>query len=114
MFFKVARVIYRFLARIIYKIEIKGIENVPKTGKLILCSNHKTGMDPIFLMAFFPRQPLFMGKAEALKNPVIGYLLRRLGAFPVSRGNRDQKAIDRSLEILSEDKVLGIFPEGKK
>ncbi len=114
MFFIISRIIYRFLARIVYKIEIEGIENVPKTGKLIMCSNHKTNMDPLFLMAFFPRQPLFMGKAEAFKNPVIGYLLRCLGAFPVSRGTGDRNAIETALEILGEEKVLAMFPEGTR
>ncbi len=114
MFFIISRIIYRFLARIVYKIEIQGIENVPQTGKLIMCSNHTTNMDPLFLMAFFPRQPLFMGKAEAFKNPIIGYLLRCLGAFPVARGAGDQKALERALEILREDNVLAMFPEGTR
>ncbi len=114
MLYKVARVIYRFLARIVYKIEIDGIENVPKKGKLILCSNHKTSMDPFFLMAFFPRQPLFMGKVEAFKNPLIGYWLKCLGVFPVSRGTGDEKAMSRALDILREDKVLAMFPEGTR
>ena len=114
MFFIISRIIYRFLAKIVYKIQIEGIENVPKTGKLIMCSNHATNMDPLFLMAFFPRQPLFMGKAEAFENPVIGYLLRCLGAFPVSRGKGDQKALERALEILREEKVLAMFPEGTR
>lgn len=114
MFYYVSRFIYRILARIIYRIELKGIENVPEKGKLILCSNHKTNMDPIFLMAFFPRHPLFMGKVEAFKNPFIGYLLKCLGVFPVSRGTGDVKAISRALEVLKEDKVLAIFPEGTR
>lgn len=49
-------------------------------------------------MAFFPRQPFFMGKAEAFKNPIIGYLLKWVGVFPVSRGNGDEKAIARAFE----------------
>ena len=114
MIYKIAKVIYRFLARIVYKIEIDGIENVPQKGKLILCSNHRTGMDPFFLMAFFPRQPLFMAKVEAFKNPIIGYLLKYLGVFPVSRGTGDEKAISRALDILKEDKVLAMFPEGTR
>lgn len=114
MLYKIARVIYRLLAGIVYKIEIVGLENVPEKGKLILCSNHKTNMDPFFLMAFFPRQPLFMGKVEAFKNPVIGYILRSLGVFPVSRGTGDEKAMARALEILEQDKVLAMFPEGTR
>ncbi len=111
---KIATVTYRFLARIIYKIEIHGMENVPQNGKLILCSNHKTGMDPFFLMAFFPRYPLFMGKVEVFKNPFIGYILKHLGVFPVSRGTGDEKAIETALEILKADKVLAMFPEGRR
>ena len=114
MFYKISRVIYRFLARIFYRIELDGIENVPKRGKLILCANHRTNMDPFFLMAFFPRQPFFMGKVEAFKNPFTAYLLKCLGVFPVSRGTGDEKAIARALEILKEDKVLAMFLEGTR
>lgn len=114
MFYLVSTFLYRFLARIVYKIEIEGLENVPKKGKLILCANHKTNMDPFFLMAFFPRHPFFMGKVEAFKNPVNRYLLKCLGVFPVARQTGDEKAIATALDILKENKVLAMFPEGTR
>lgn len=61
MFYKISRILYRFLARIVYKIEIQGIENVPKTGKLILCSNHKTNMDPFFSNGLFSTSTFLYG-----------------------------------------------------
>ncbi|MBF0547263.1 MAG: 1-acyl-sn-glycerol-3-phosphate acyltransferase [Candidatus Riflebacteria bacterium] len=114
MFYSIVSALFRMCFRAFFTVEITGMENIPKSGKLILCSNHKTILDPLFYMAFFPRQPFFMGKDAAFKNYFIGSFLKRMGAFPVARGQRDEKAIEKALSILQEEKVLGMFPEGKR
>jgi 1-acyl-sn-glycerol-3-phosphate acyltransferase len=65
-------------------------------------------------MAFFPRQPFFMGKDEAFKNYFVGLFLKHMGVFPVARGHQDAKAIENALAVLREENVLGMFPEGKR
>lgn len=113
-FHTIVSALLRMFFRLFFRIKITGMENVPKTGKLILCSNHKTSFDPIFYMAFFPRQPFFMGKNSAFENYLIASFLKRMGAFPVARGQHDEKAIKNALAILREEKVLGMFLEGKR
>ena len=55
-----------------------------------------------------------MAKAELFKIPVFGWLLARLGAFPVVRGTADRKAIRRAIDLLKAGEVVGIFPEGTR
>ena len=55
-----------------------------------------------------------MAKAELFRIPVLGFLIRELGAFPVQRGAADRSAIRRALRILNDGGVVGVFPEGTR
>lgn len=114
MVYSIGKFIIRCLFLCLFKIKISGQENVPKNGRLILCSNHISNFDPFFHMVFFPRKSFFMGKDTAFKNPILGYFLKKMGAFPVQRGQGDEIAAKLAIKILNEDKVLGMFPEGKR
>lgn len=94
--------------------KIFGSENVPKQGKLIIVANHISNIDPIVLGSSVPRFIQFMAKKELFKFSPFGWLLKRVGAFPVSRGKADLEAIKTSLKILRQGKVLGLFPEGTR
>lgn len=94
---------------------IKGRENLPD-GAALLCCNHSSFSDPIWVivMAKFDCLPRTMAKQELLKIPVLGWLCRKLGAFPVDRGNTDITAIKTAMQTLrSQNRVL-IFPEGTR
>jgi 1-acyl-sn-glycerol-3-phosphate acyltransferase len=107
--------ITRFLIHPVMRIEVRGCENVPLTGPLIISGNHVTNFD-VFPMqiATLPRTICFMGKAELFKNPALGWLIRNLCAFPVYRGGGDQWALNFAERVLLEGQTLGIFPEGKR
>ncbi|HHX68715.1 MAG: lysophospholipid acyltransferase family protein [Miniphocaeibacter sp.] len=102
------------LLRIIFRIEIHGKENMNTNGKLIICSNHISLLDPLILAITYNRQIHFMAKKELFEIPIVGKLFYKVGAFPVDRKKADLKSIKQSLKILKEDKVLGIFPEGTR
>jgi 1-acyl-sn-glycerol-3-phosphate acyltransferase len=61
-----------------------------------------------------PRLIFFMGKAELFTNPLLDPIFRRLGGFPVQRGERDEWAFEHALKVLQHGQLLGIFPEGKR
>ena len=107
---------YGFMAyfNLFYKIDIIGKENIPKEGGYILCSNHMSNLDPVFLGLSQRRQIFFMAKLELFKNKLFAALIRTLGAFPVERGAGDGKAIGTAEEILRKGNVLGIFIEGTR
>lgn len=96
------------------KWKIKGLENLPPEGPVILAINHVSLWDPIVAACSISRPVSFMAKEELFKVPLLGPILHRLGTFPVKRGQGDMGAIRQSLKILKEQKVLGLFPEGTR
>ncbi len=98
----------------IFRIKVKGLENIEETDKVIVCANHKSLLDPIFLAISLPQRIYFMAKKELFDKPFVGGFLKALGAFPVDRFGRDLKALRASVALINEGKILGIFPEGTR
>ena len=94
--------------------KVRGVENFPSEGPVILAINHVSNWDPIVAASSLPRQVYFMAKEDLFSIPVLGWIFSKLGAFPVKRGQGDMNAIRQSLGILKEGRVLGLFPEGKR
>ena len=93
---------------------VRGEENVPKEGSVLLVPNHTSYLDPCALGDASPRRVVFMGKAELFANKLFNYLLRGADCFPVKRGESDRSAIKASLAILAEGRILCLFPEGTR
>ena len=91
-----------------------GKENFPKEGKVVVCSNHISNNDPLFISFDTRRQPFYMAKIELFQNKFVGMILRALGAFAVERGSGGSDAMDRCKEILDQDGVVAIFIEGTR
>lgn len=115
MFYKLVYTLLVLTMKPLYRFQIIGKQNVPKTGPVIIASNHMSYLDPI-MIAFVagPRPVNFMGKASLLKIPGFGRILRGLHTFPVNRGMADKGAIVQSLKILASGEILLIFPEGSR
>ncbi|MDM5199537.1 lysophospholipid acyltransferase family protein [Fictibacillus enclensis] len=97
-----------------YRIEVRGVENIPKTGGILLCSNHINNFDPPLVGVAASRDVHFMAKAELFDMPILKTLLPKINAFPVKRGMSDKQALRNGLNLLKEGKVLGLFPEGTR
>ena len=98
----------------LFRIKIRGAEHIPASGAVLLVTNHRSNLDPIFVGCCFPREVHFMAKSELWKFKPFGTLIDRLGAFPVNRGEADRNAVKRALEILAAGGVVGMFPEGHR
>ena len=114
MFYRFARRIVLIFGPILYRIKITGKEHIPPTGAVIICSNHIHGMDALGLAMCAKRQIFFMAKQELFKVPILGFLLRKVGAFPVDRSNTDLTAYRHTMQILKDGKALGIFSQGTR
>lgn len=100
--------------RTMFRIRVEGLEHVPKEGGAILCGNHFSGHDPLIAGITSPRKVSFMAKEEVFKWPVVGFLARGVGAFPVKRGSADRSSLKKALDILANGGCFGIFPEGTR
>ncbi|MDQ5983511.1 MAG: 1-acyl-sn-glycerol-3-phosphate acyltransferase [Eubacteriales bacterium SKADARSKE-1] len=106
--------IFKPIIKLIYRVEITGQDNIPKSGRVILCPNHTSLADPLILAISVNRQIFYMGKEELFRNKIFARLLSALGAFPVSRGKGDKAAINSAKSILRKGNVLGLFLEGTR
>ena len=114
MFYYVVRAICWLILKIFWRMEIIGIENLPQSGGLIIASNHVSYLDPAVLAASLNRKIYFITKKEVFKNAFVSFILKNLNAISVDRGNADILAFKKAINILGEEKVLGIFPEGTR
>lgn len=112
--YSLAKPIVGGLYRLAFRFRVEGQEHVPREGGMILCANHFTGHDPLVLGIASPRKVTFMAKAELFEIPVIGFLVRALGAFPVKRGQADRASLKRAIETVEAGQCFGIFPEGTR
>lgn len=99
---------------IFYKVEIKGMENVPKEGGVILCANHIGQLDMFFIGYKIKRLVHFMAKAELFNSRIVAWFLKGVGAFPVKRGTGDIGAAKTVYKLLKSGKIVGILPEGTR
>lgn len=102
------------LFKVFFSLTRQGKKRIPKDGGVLLLANHRSYLDPIVLALLIPRKMNFMAKEELFCNPIFGYLIRKLGAFPLKRERLDKRAYQRALKILKEDKILVLFPEGTR
>jgi 1-acyl-sn-glycerol-3-phosphate acyltransferase len=106
--------ISRTCFRLLYGVALEGIENIPRTGKVVLASNHRSDYDPPILGGFVPREVHFFAKEELFRNQIFGRFIAYLNAFPVRRGQFDREALSNCLDILKNDGALIFFPEGTR
>jgi 1-acyl-sn-glycerol-3-phosphate acyltransferase len=97
----------------VFRARVRGTENVPASGPLIVACNHLSYLDPPAL-CYCPRRIQFMAKRELFEIPLLAPLIRALGAYPVDRHGSPQAAIKQSLSALKEGGAIGIFPEGTR
>ncbi len=107
-------IILRIYLKLFCRLKIIGSENIPKTGGIIVASNHISAADPPFVGSCINRPMFFMAKKELFKNFFFGRLITAVNAFPVNRGIFDREALQKSEEVLTKGYGLIMFPEGTR
>jgi 1-acyl-sn-glycerol-3-phosphate acyltransferase len=92
---------------------IRGRKRIPKTGGLLILSNHLADFDPILIQVGCRRRIRFMGKSELFQMPILKTLIRWGGAFPVKRGEPDRDALKKAVRLLKGGETVCVFPEGQ-
>ncbi len=113
--YKVVHAILGGAVRFIFRVKVKGLQNDPGSGGILLCSNHVTLIDPVCISAVLRKtEPFYMAKKELFKIPLLNSLIRAFGAYPVNRGAGDVGAIHKTIDLLNEGHCVGIFPQGTR
>ena len=89
MLYTIAKLLTLMLARFLFRLKSRGAENVPRTGPVLIVTNHSSVLDPPIVGAVTPRPLSFMAKAELFRIPLFGRFIRALNARPVRRGVSD-------------------------
>lgn len=103
---------FRVVFRLLFKVKIIGLENIPAEGPYIIAHNHISLFEPPFILSFWPVAPEAISGADVFHRPGQNILVRAYGAIPVHRGQYDRKVIEAMLKLLRAGKSLLIAPEG--
>ena len=111
--FVLAYYVVGLIVRILHPTTVEGMENLPRHG-VLLCPNHGSNWDPLLVALRLPINYRLhvMAKEELFRFRPFGWVLRKLGAFPVSRGESDIHAVKTAIQTLKDGDNLLIFPEG--
>ncbi len=100
--------------RFVFRGRTFGNQNVPQKGPLVVVANHGSHLDPPILGHVLGRPIAFMAKKELFDIPVLNWVIRSCGAYPVNRGGGDRQAIRAAIEKLSSGSAIGLFLDGTR
>ncbi len=112
--FLVCKIGYMIRLKLVYRIEVNGLENVPKDNRYIVCPNHLSTLDPPLMVAIMPRSVSFMAKKELFDIPFLRWWIDWLGAFAVNRESLGPSTVKTVQTIRESNWVLGMFPQGTR
>ena len=110
-FYKVVRPFVSFIIKLLFHPKVIGLENIPKTGRVVLAGNHTKWLDPVTLVGISKRQIHFLAKDE-LFHGITKFIVKGMGCVPVNRRIHDKNALSSAEEFLNKDLCIGVFPEG--
>ena len=98
------------------RLQVQGLEALPRSGPVLLAGNHDSNMDPVAVgvAARGHRQVRALAKSSLWGVPALGPVLTGMGQIPIDRGAGDAHALDRAIEALRDGACIGIFPEGTR
>ena len=110
--YALARIVLTIPTILIYRVRGIGVKNVPKDGPLVLAPNHFSQMDHFFAGVYLRRKIRFMAKSQMFGPPVLTYIYKHGGVFPVRRGHHDEEAFETVHQLLDQGEMLLVYAEG--
>ena len=110
--YKIIKFIGTPLFRLIYLPRSYGKNHIPKDGSVVLAGNHTSVLDALIMVSTPKRTVHMMAKKELFESKFTNFFFRSMGCIPVNRNIHDKNAKNEAIEVLKNNEVLGIFPEG--
>lgn len=106
----------RFFVKRLWRFSLEGFDQIPETGPAILCANHISFLDSVFLLTYSPRNMSVVGKSEYMDSFKTRWLFTKIGMIPLDRtGGENASSAMLAVEgVLSRGELFGIFPEGTR
>ena len=102
------------LSKLSIRCQVIGKGNIPKHTACIVVANHVNLLDSPLIGISLGRKVYFMAKKEVFQTPLIGWMAKQGGAFSVAKGRLNRRAGLKAMELLAENQVLMVYPEGKR
>jgi 1-acyl-sn-glycerol-3-phosphate acyltransferase len=102
------------ILKALFRLEVKGRDNIPKRGGVIFAAHHESYLDPVVVGIASPRQIYFLAREELFQLGFFSWIIKKLNALPISREQLHVSTAKKSLEILRKGGVLLLFPEGTR
>lgn len=110
--YTLARIVLTLPTLLLWRVRAIGVENVPKDGPLVLAPNHFSQMDHFFVGVYLRRKIRFMAKSQLFGPPVLTYIYKHGGVFPIRRGHHDEEAIETARILIEQGEMLLVYAEG--
>lgn len=110
--YALARLVLTVPTILLYRVRGIGVKNVPREGALVLAPNHFSQMDHFFVGVYLRRKIRFMAKSQMFGPPVLTYIYKHGGVFPIRRGDHDEEAFKTAYTILDQGGMLLVYAEG--
>jgi len=110
--YALARIVLTLPTLLLWRVRAIGVENVPKQGPLVLAPNHFSQMDHFFAGVYLRRKIRFMAKSQLFGPPVLTYIYKHGGVFPIRRGHHDEVAMETARILVDQGEMLLVYAEG--
>ena len=114
LWYHIARIVCAIVICLPYRVRVYGRKNIPKTGPVLVLSNHQSFLDPIFGQAMIGRRFLFLARDTLFENGFFGALLRSLSVIGIKRGQSDMATIKKVIGELKRGRSVCLYPEGTR
>ena len=102
----------KLLINLLADVEIFNEARLPKKGPVILAGNHVAALEAVLMAVYSPGLVEFIGNGDIPFDPKYDFIVKAYGFIPINRGNLDINGLQMSLDVLEQNGILGIFPEG--